>query len=194
MTIQTRPPLFAIAAVLLAGTGLAQAESATYAVEPTHTFVTFEARHFGTSTNRGRFDKKEGTITLDRAAKTGKAEITIDTGSINTGVAKFDEHLKSKDFFNSAAHPTAKFVSTAFVFDGDKVKSVTGNLTLAGQTKPVTLTANHFNCYQNPMFKKEICGGDFETTFKRSEFGINYGVPNIPDDVRLVIQIEAVKQ
>jgi polyisoprenoid-binding protein YceI len=183
-----------IAAALFAVAGLAQAESATYAVEPTHTFVTFEVKHFGTSTNRGRFDKKEGTITFDRAAKTGKAEITIDTASINTGTAPFDGHLKSKDFFNVAEHPTAKFVGDKFTFDGDKVKSVSGQLTLAGKTQPVTLAAQNFNCYMNPMLKREVCGGDFETTIQRSAFGISYGVPNIPDAVRLLIQIEAVKQ
>ena len=69
-----------VAAAILAGAGLAHAESATYSIDPTHTFVTFEANHFGTSTLRGRFDKKEGSVTLDKAAKSGKAEITIDAG------------------------------------------------------------------------------------------------------------------
>ena len=183
-----------IAAAVLAAPGAAHAESATYGIDPTHTFVTFEVRHFGTSTNRGRFDKKEGTITIDKAAKTGKADVTIDTSSINTGLAPFDGHLKSKDFFNVAEHPTARFVGDKFTFDGDKVKSVAGTLTLAGQAKPVTLTATNFNCYQNPMLKREVCGGDFETTIKRSEFGVKYGLPGIPDDVRLLIQIEAAKQ
>jgi polyisoprenoid-binding protein YceI len=181
-------------AAVLAATGAAQAQSATYAVDPTHTFVTFEVRHFGTSTNRGRFDKKEGTVTYDKAAKSGKVEVTIDTTSINTGVGPFDGHLKSKDFFNVAEFPTAKFVGDKFSFDGDKVKSVTGTLTLAGQTQPVTLAASNFNCYTNPMLKREVCGGDFETTIKRSEFGVKYGLPGIPDDVRLLIQVEAVKQ
>jgi polyisoprenoid-binding protein YceI len=183
-----------LAASLLAITGAAQAESLTYSIEPTHTFVTFEARHFGTSTNRGRFDKKEGVITLDKAAKSGKVEVTIDTTSINTGVAPFDGHLKSKDFFNTSEFPTAKFVGDKFTFDGDKVKSVAGKLTLAGQTQPVTLVASNFNCYMSPMLKREVCGGDFETTIKRSEYGVKYGLPGIPDDVRLLIQVEAVKQ
>jgi len=183
-----------IAAAVLATTGAAHAQSATYAIDPTHTFVTFEARHFGTSTNRGRFDKKEGTVTLDKAAKTGKVEVTIDTSSINTGVGPFDGHLKSKDFFNVAEHPTAKFTGDKLTFDGDKVKSVAGTLTLAGVSQPVTLTASNFNCYTNPMLKREVCGGDFETTIKRSEFGVKYGLPGIPDDVRLLIQVEAVKQ
>ena len=185
---------FLAAAALMTLAGLAHAESATYAVEPTHTFVTYEVRHFGTSTGRGRFEKKEGTVTLDRAAKTGKAEITIDTASISTGVAPLDTHLKSKDFLNVAEHPNAKFVGDKFSFDGDKLTSVAGTLTLLGKTQPLTLTATNFNCYTSPMLKREVCGGDFEATFQRSAFGNSYGMPNIADNVRLLIQIEAVKQ
>ena len=183
-----------VGAVALAAAGSALAEPSTYAVEPNHTFVYFEAKHFGTSTVRGRFDKKDGSITIDPAAKTGKAEITVETGSINSGVEKFNGHLSSADFFDVAKFPTAKFVADKFVFDGSKVASVEGKLTLHGETQPVTLKATNYNCYQSPMFKKEVCGGDFETSFKRSAFGIKYGLPFIPDDVRLLIQIEAVKQ
>jgi polyisoprenoid-binding protein YceI len=183
-----------IAAALLAATGFAQAQSATYAVDPTHTFVNFESQHFGTSTLRGRFDKKEGTVSFDKAAKTGKVEITIDTSSVSTGVAPLDGHLKSKDFFNAAEFPTAKFVSESFSFRGDKVHTVAGSLTMRGKTHPVTLTATNFNCYQNPMLKREVCGGDFETTIQRSLWDVSYGLPGIPDNTRLLIQIEAVKQ
>ena len=66
---------------------------------------------------------------------------------------------------------------------------------MMGKSNPVTLKANLFNCYQNPMFKREVCGGDFETTIKRSQWGVDYGLEvGIPDDVRLLIQVEAVKQ
>ncbi len=183
-----------IALALTALTAAAHAAPGTYVVEPTHTFVTFEAKHFGVSTNRGRFDKKEGTITFDKVAKSGKVDITIDTASINTGTAPFDGHLKSKDFFNSAEFPTARFVGDKFTFDGDKVKSVEGQLTLLGKTAPVTLTATGFGCYDHPRLKREVCGGDFETSFARSAWGMTYGLPGIPDTVRLVIQVEAVKQ
>jgi len=179
---------------LVATCGLSHAQSATYAVEPTHTFVNFEAKHFGTSTLRGRFDKKEGSIAFDKTAKTGKADITIDTTSVSTGVGPLDGHLKSKDFFNTAEFPTAKFVGDKFTFDGAKVTSVAGMLTMNGKTNPVTLTATNFNCYDNPMLKREVCGGDFETTLQRSQFGVTYGLPGIPDNIRLLIQIEAVKQ
>ncbi len=181
-----------LAAVLAAGA--VQAQSATYVIEPTHTFVTFEAKHFGTSTNRGRFDKKEGSITIDPTAKTGKAEVTIDMASINTGTANFDGHLKSKDFFNVGEFATAKFVGDKFEFDGTKVKSVSGTLTLLGKTSPVKLSAEGYNCFEHPRLKREVCGGDFVTTIERSQWGMAYGLPGIPDSVKLVIQVEAVKQ
>jgi polyisoprenoid-binding protein YceI len=182
-----------LVSALLAVAGMAQAETATYAIDPSHTFVTFEAKHFGTSTIRGRFDKKEGSVSLEKG-KSGKAEITIDTTSVSTGVSPLDGHLKSKDFFNAAEHPTAKFVGDKFSFNGDKVTTVAGTLTFLGKTQPVTLTATNFNCYTSPMLKREVCGGDFETTIQRTQFGNNYGVPGIPDAIKLLIQVEAVKQ
>lgn len=190
----TKPLIAAAALALSTVAGLVQAQSATYDVDPTHTFTTFEAKHFGTSTLRGRFDKKEGTITLDKTAKTGKAEITIDTGSVSTGVGPLDGHLKSKDFFNAAENPTAKFVGDKFTFDGAKVTAVAGTLTMNGKTNPATLTATNFNCYENTRLKREVCGGDFETTITRSQFGMMYGLPGIPDNIRLLVQVEAIKQ
>ena len=191
--MKTLTPL-AVAATLLAAAALAQAESVTYAVEPMHTYVTFEVRHFGTSTNRGRFDKKDGSITLDRVAKTGRADITIDTASISSGLALFDGHLRGDNFLRVKEFPSAKFTGNQFSFDGDKVSAVSGTLSLLGKTLPITLTATHFNCYDNPMLKREVCGGDFEATLQRSAYGMSYGLPGIPDSVKLVIQIEAVRQ
>ncbi|HSM20759.1 MAG TPA: YceI family protein [Rubrivivax sp.] len=184
-----------IAAACAAAVTGAQAEGGNYAIDPTHTFVTFEVTHFGTSTNRARFDRKEGMVQFDRAARTGRVEISIDMASVNSGVAPFDGHLRSKDILNVAEHPTAKFVGDKFSFAGDQVTEVAGTLTLMGQTHPVTLKANRFNCYLNPMFKREVCGGDFETVIQRSLWGVNYGLPAVaPDNVRLLVQVEAVKQ
>jgi polyisoprenoid-binding protein YceI len=184
-----------VAALLGAAFAAAHAEMATYAIDPTHTFVTFEASHFGTSTLRGRFDKKAGTVTLNKLSKQGKAEITIDTTSVSTGVSQLDTHLKSKDFFNAGEISSAKFVADKFNFNGDKVSEVEGSLTLLGKTKPVTLKANNFNCYISPMLKREVCGGDFETTIARSAYGMPYGLDfGLPDNIRLLIQIEAIKQ
>ena len=182
------------AALALFAAGAAQAQCVAYAIDPTHTFVTFEVRHFGTSTVRGRFDRAQGSVALDKAARTGRADITIETASINSGIAAFDAHLKNKDFFDASVHPAARFVAERFEFDGDKVATVPGALTLLGKTLPVTLRATNFNCYDNPRIKREVCGGDFETTIQRSQWGMTFGLPGIPDNVRLVIQIEAAKQ
>jgi polyisoprenoid-binding protein YceI len=190
-----KPHPFALAITLLAAAGTAHASPATYAIDPTHTFVNFEASHFGTSTLRGRFDKKEGSVTVDKVAKTGKAEITIDMNSVSTGVAPLDTHLKSNDFFDAAKFGTARFVGDKFSFDGKKVTAVAGTLTFLGKTQPLTLKAVRYNCYDNPLLKREVCGGDFETTLVRSAFGNSYGVDfGIPDKIRLLIQIEAIKQ
>lgn len=183
-----------LAALCVAALGT-QARGETYAIDPTHTFATYEVVHFGTSTNRGRFDRKQGTVQLDKAAKTGRVEVTIDTTSVNTGVAQLDKHLQSKDFFDSANHPSATFRGDDFVFDGDNLVAVHGTLTLRGQTVPVQLKATRFNCYINPMLRRETCGGDFVATLKRSEWGVDYGVKlGIPDELRLLIQVEAIKQ
>jgi polyisoprenoid-binding protein YceI len=183
----------AAAATLLAGA--AQVQAADYAIDPSHTFATFEIGHFGTSTNRGRFDKKEGKIQFDRAGKTGKVEIVIDTASINTGHPAFTKHLQGADLFDTAKFPTATFLADKFSFNGDKVSEVAGTLTLLGKTNPVTLKATNFNCYDSPMLKREVCGGDFETTIDRTQFGMNYGLAyGFPKEVRLLIQVEAIKQ
>ena len=186
-----RKTLTVLAALLTAGA----ASAADYAIDPTHTFATFEISHFGASVNRARFDKKEGTVQFDRAAKTGKVDVSLDMTSVNSGTAAFDKHLQSADIFNAAQFPKARFVSDKFVFNGDKVTEVQGQLTLLGKTQPVSFKANQFNCYESPMLKREVCGGDFEATIDRTAFGVNYGVDwGFAKNVRLVIQVEAVKQ
>ena len=111
-----------------------------------HTFPSFELSHLGYSIQRGRFNTTAGKITLDTAAKKGTADITIDAASVDTGFDKLEEHLRGEDFFNVAKHPTITFKGDKFTFEGDKVKSVAGNLTILGVTRPVTLTASYFNC------------------------------------------------
>ena len=187
--------LFALAATAAFVGSAAQAQTATYAVDPSHTFATFEISHFGASVNRARFDKKEGTVQLDKTAKTGKVELTLQIDSVNSGVAPFNKHLQSAEIFDAEKFPTAKFVGDKFTFDGDKVVSVSGDLTIKGKTQPVTFKANQFACYESPMLKREVCGGDFETTIDRTAFGVDYGVAyGFPKSVRIVAQIEAVKQ
>lgn len=190
-----RTSVFALAIAGLFATAV-QAAPTTYAIDPTHTFATFEIDHNGASTNRVRFDKKSGTVEFDRDAKAGKVEVVLEMESLSSGTAAFDKHLKSADIFNVAKFPQAKFVSDKFVFDGDKLKEVTGHLTILDKTQPVTIKANKFTCYPNAMLqKRETCGGDFEAVIDRTAFGVNYGVDyGFPKQVRLVMSIEAVKQ
>ena len=173
----------------------AHAESATYAIDPSHTFATWEIAHFATSTNRGRFNKTSGTVTLDKAAKTGALDVTVDTTSLDTGTAAFTKHISSDEMLNVAAFPSAHLVASKFVFAGDKVTEIDGNLTLLGKTNPVVLKATNFNCYMSPMVKREVCGGDFSMAVTRSQYGVSYGLNyGFPDTIKIVIQVEGVKQ
>jgi len=177
----------------LAANGVAHADTAIYRADPSHTFVTFEVKHLF-ATLRGRFDKEEGRISIDRAARTGKVDVTIETSSIDTGIAALDTYLKGKHFFNAAEAPTATFSGDKFSFDGDKLTGVSGTLTMLGKTLPVTLKASGFDCHQSPILKREVCGADFETTIARSRWGMSYGVNyGIGDNIRLLIQIEAIR-
>jgi polyisoprenoid-binding protein YceI len=167
----------------------------TYAIDSSHTYPSFEADHFGgLSVWRGKFNKTEGSIVVDRAAKTGTVDITIDATSIDFGNDKLNEHAKKPEMFDTAKFPTATYKGK-LVFKGDVPATVDGQLTLHGVTKPVTLTINKFKCIQHPMIKKEVCGADASATFKRSDFGVNYGDSfGFNMDVKLAIQVEAVKQ
>jgi polyisoprenoid-binding protein YceI len=167
----------------------------TYKVDPAHTYPSFEADHFGGLSNwRGKFDKTEGAIVVDRANKTGNVDITIDTTSLDFGHAKLNEHAKSPDMFDVAKYPTATYKGK-LVFKGDVPTSVDGELTLHGVTKPVTLHINQFKCIQHPMLKREVCGADASATFNRADFGVDYGVKmGFKPEVKLAIQVEAVKQ
>lgn len=165
----------------------------TYNIEPNHTYPSFEADHLGISVWRGKFTKTSGKITLDRAAKSGTVDITIDASSIDFGHAKMNEHAKNQDMFNVAKFPTVTFKSKALKFDGDKLVSVDGEMTMLGVTKPLTLNVNKFKCIEHPMLKREVCGADASAEFKRSDFGMNYGLPRFAPEVKLAIQVEAVK-
>lgn len=177
--------------VLSASSALAAPE--TYTLDPTHTYPHFAVSHLGFSTMLGRFDKTSGKLTLDRAAKTGSVDVTIESASLSTGMQKRDDHLRSPDFFNTAEFPKITYKSTAVKFKGDAPATVEGNLTLLGVTKPVTLTITAFKCGANPMSQKAMCGIDATAQMKRSDFGMKYGLPNVGDDLKLTFEVEAHK-
>lgn len=171
------------------------ADVSTYQFDPTHTYPSFEADHFGgLSVWRGKFDKSSGTVTLDRAAKTGTVDVTTQLASISTGNTKLDEHLQTNEFFDVAKYPEAVYKGTV-KFKGDKPAEVVGNLTLHGVTKPLTLKIDSFKCMPHPMLKREVCGIDAVGAFNRDEFGLDYGKQyGFKMQTKLLITAEAVKQ
>lgn len=173
----------------------ASAEPVTYKIDTGHTHPSFEADHMGgLSTWRGKFNKASGTIVMDKAAKSGTVEVTIDVDSIDFGNDKLNEHAKSADMFDVVKYPTAVYKGELKDFEDGKPGKVVGTLTLHGVTKPLTLEIDEFLCKPNPMTKKEVCGADASAEFKRSDFGIDYGAAfGFKQEVELQIQVEAIR-
>lgn len=176
---------------LAAATLTVQAQS--YTVEPRHTHITWATSHLGVSTFRGKLNKTSGKVVLDVPGRKGSVEIVVDTAGQLSGDDRLDKHLAAEDFFNIAKFTTATFRSSAVEFSGEAPSRIIGELTLLGITRPVTLTVTAFNCKMHPMLKKDFCGADATATLRRSDWGMKYGVPNIGDEVKLDIAIEAIK-
>ncbi|WP_036044289.1 YceI family protein [Paraburkholderia mimosarum] len=168
----------------------------TYQLDPNHTFPSFEADHMGgLSTWRGKFTKTTGTVTIDRAARTGSADVTIDPASVQTGNARLDQHLIGDEFFDVAKYPTATYKGTRMVFDGDTPRRIIGKFTLHGVTRPLTLEIESFKCMQHPVLKREVCGVEAEGAFNRDDFGIDMGKKyGFKMKTTLHIQAEGIKQ
>ena len=166
----------------------------TYGVDGTHTFPRFSYSHFGYSTQLSSFSKTTGNVVFDAEAKKGSVDIVIDTKSVSTGFVDFNEHIQGEDFLDTAKFPQATFKSTKVVCEGDKPKSVEGNLTIKGVTKPVTLTVTSFQAMPHPMLKKPAIGANAFTVIKRSEFNAGKYAPYVGDEVRIDIAIEALAQ
>lgn len=180
-----------MAAVLTAGA----ANAANYEVDTFHTNARFTIDHFGISSNVGGIYGLTSNMAFDLAKRTGNINITLPLANLQTGSKEFTHHLQSADLFNAEKFPEMHFESTKFHFNGKKLAAVEGNLTLLGKTHPVKLTANKFNCYQSPMLKTEVCGGDFSTTIDRTQWGMDYLVKTgMSKNVRIDIQIEVAKK
>ena len=166
----------------------------TYMIDGTHTLPRFSYSHFGYSTQLSRFDKTSGKIVLDRQAKTGSVEVTVDTTSVDTGYPLFNEHIQGEDFLDTAKYPTATFISNKLKFEGENLVAVDGTLTLKGISKPVKLTVTSFQCMPHPMLKKDACGANATTVIKRTDFNMGKYAPHVGDDVTITIPVEAVKE
>lgn len=186
-------PSLLFGAALMLGSVSTVFAADTYKFDPTHTTVIWKAGHLGFSTPHGLFPMIEGTLVLDEAApENSTVNVTIDTAQITTGIPKFNDHLKNADFFNVEKFPDATFKSTKVERTGDNTAKVTGDLTILGVTKPLTLDVTLNKKGEHPFVKKQAVGFSGTGTIKRSEYGMNYGIPNMPDDVQIVVEAEAI--
>ena len=183
----------AITAVAFSAAAPAYSAVTEYAFDKNHTDIVWHASHFGFSDSSGKFTEFDGTIAIDGdEPEKSMVSIVIDTDSVLTGIEKFDQHLTGADFFDSEQFPKATFKSTRVEVKDDKNATVYGDLTLHGVTKEVPLEVTLNKKGVNPYNKKETIGFSGHTTIKRSEFGINYALPGIPDDVKITVDAEAV--
>lgn len=181
-----------LVAVLALGAVPAHAAD-TYTIDPMHTSVVWTINHFGFSNPWGKFAMITGSVTLDdKAPQNSKVDVTIPVANLVTGLPALDEHLASKDFFDTAVYPTATFASTKVVQTGKNTATVDGVLTLHGVSKPEVLAVTLNKIGEN-MFKKQTAGFSATATIKRSDFGMNAYLPGLGDEVKLYIEAEANK-
>lgn len=169
----------------------AEARPGQYQLDPDHANIVFSLDHLGFSTFYGRFNRISGTLDFDSADLTrSKVSIAVDTASIDTRVAKLDDELKADNMFNVVQFPQASFVSTGIVKTGGNTGKITGNLTIAGVTKPVTLDAVFNGSGTHPQSGAKVAGFNATATIKRSDFGLKQWLPIVGDDVSLQIEAE----
>ena len=184
----------ALAVVLAAS---ARAEKETFVFDKNHSEIGFRIRHFVTKVH-GRFAKFDGTITLDREKPADSSvELRIESMSIDTGVPARDKDLNSANFFDTATYPEISFKSTRIVPKGGDAYEVTGDLTMHGVTKPVTLTVTS-NGFAGDGRGGQKAGFDVAGRLNRKDFGVSWNRivdqgPMLGDDVDLVIMVEANK-
>lgn len=183
-----------ILAVLVATSNFAVAAPVSYQMDPNHTYPSFEADHMGISVWRGKFNKSNGTLVVDKAAGTGSVDVSIDMDSVDFGLDSMNEQAKASEFFDVAKYPKATYKGRLEDFvDGAPTRAV-GDLTLHGITRPVDLKIDLFRCTPHPLYKRELCGANASAVFKRDEFGLVAGKDyGFNMDVNLRIQMEAIQ-
>ena len=189
----TKLKLIAIATIAFAFSAKTSfAEAVKYQIEPNHTYAVWFANHFGFSSQSGKFSDVSGEIVFDEAKPANSSvDVTIKIASLVTGLAKFDQHLKSADFFDAEKFPTAKFVSKKIKVTGKDKSKIEGDLTMHGVTKTVTLDAKMNKSGVSAVTQKPTIGFSATAEINRSEFGLEYAIPGVADKVKLVIEVEA---
>jgi len=163
-----------------------------YDIDTGHTQVQFTWNHFGFSNPSAMLEKISGDFELDTADLTkSTVSVTLPLDGLHTGVPKLDEHLKSADFFDAAKFPNITFKSTKVEKAGTDALKVTGDLSVHGVTKPVTLAVKVNKIGDNPMMKSASAGFDADVTIKRAEFGVDKYIPNVGDDIKVHITLDS---
>lgn len=184
-------------AILSTGLMMATAQAApqSYEIEKPHTQIVFSVNHLGFSHSFGKFTDYSGTFVVDPdSVESSNVDVTINTASIDLDDQKWNDHLKNADFFNVEQFPTMTFKSTKVEKTGDKTANLTGDLTLLGVTKPVTLEVTLNGQGEHPFNKKQMIGFSAKGSLKRSDFGMGYGLPAVGDDITLMIEVEGIRQ
>lgn len=171
---------------------VAFAAAEEFVLDPDHTFPTFEVRHLGIATQRGRFNRTAGRISLDLDAATVTVDISIDARSVTTGSEALDKLLHGRDYFAVDNHPSITYkASNAPLIEG-RQSTVDGHLTFLGVTRPVALKVVNYACTRRPLGTLR-CGADLAATIRRSEFGMTAMLSFVGDEVTVLIQAEAVR-
>lgn len=166
----------------------------TYEVDASHSMIIFRAKHMGVSYNYGRFNEFSGNLAVDETdAANSMIELEVKAASVDTGDEKRDQHLRSPDFFDAKQFPVITFKSTEVKKVDEDTLEVTGDLKLHGVKKSVTVEVAITGKGKNQQGTALI---GFETTFtiKRSEFGMDYGIGAVSDDIRITVSVEGMKK
>ncbi len=183
----------AVAALFLPSQAFAQIEN--YSFDKAHTQIIFSVSHLGFSHSHGKFLDFDGGFVFNREEPAkSSVDVTIQTAGIDMDDEKWDEHMKNADFFDVEKFPTMTFKSTAFEITGENTGKMTGDLTLLGVTKPVTLDVVHNKSDVHPFSSKYVSGFSAAGSLKRSDFGMNYGLPMVGDDVKIQIEVEGLRE
>ncbi|MEI2416050.1 YceI family protein [Orrella sp. JC864] len=188
----TKPLALAAGLAFWAG---AWAQPVTYELDPSHTYPSFEADHMGgLSTWRGKFNRTSGTLVLDRQARSGTLDITVDIASVDFGHDEMNKHAVAEDILNAAKYPSATFKGRFDEFEGDVPRTAVGEFTLKGVTRPLTLQIEQFKCLdKHPMLDVPVCGADVSAEFDRGDYGVDFALDKgFRPEVRLRIQVEAL--
>ena len=184
-----------IAMPLSVAADLTEVPSGKYALDSSHGYITFTYSHLGFSNPRLGFNSFDTVLDLDTGnPENSTVAVTIDATSIDSRVAEFNEHLNGADFFNTAEYPTITFKSTKVTATGDNTFDVTGDLTILGTTKPVTLATTINKAGNHPLRNVPTVGVSASTKLMRSEWGLGAYVPAVSDEVELSIEVELLSQ